>query len=197
MSIYNWLPTPTSSQETLYAWWENGFSKEEITQIITIGESKTLTDATVGNNENNPEIRRTKVSWLSYQDLPWLYDRMGYIGRMLNSQFFRYDISGFSEDFQYTKYEGKEEGYYDWHMDTGYSTNGSPARKLTMVLFLSSPDEYEGGEFQFRTGNEIQTAKKDQGLIHAFPGFILHKVTPVTRGVRRSLVVWSCGPAWK
>lgn len=201
MSYFQLLPSADESgKETLHAWWENGFSDDEISEIIKVGEGKVLGDASVGFDQEgrvDSSIRRSRVGWISQPELPWLYERMGWIARKLNGEFFNYDITGFNEDLQYTVYQSTNEGYYDWHMDKGYSSNGAPPRKLSMVLLLSDPEEYEGGDLELMTGNTYDTASKTKGMVHVFPSFLIHRVTPVVKGTRRSLVVWLCGPRWK
>jgi hypothetical protein len=200
MSFYNLQPSADiSGKETLYAWWNDGFSDDEVNRIITIGENKIQMNGLEGVIDSGIDhnIRNSKVSWFSQQEAPWLYDKIGWIARQLNGQYFQYDISGFNDDLQYTVYNSEVEGHYDWHMDKGYTTNGSPPRKLSLVVLLSDPNEYEGGDLEIITGNKGQTLEKKKGMVHAFPSFVLHRVTPVTRGTRRSLVVWLCGPKWR
>lgn len=202
MSIYNLLPSADiSSKETLHAFWENGFSQDELSKITTIGDAKTLSDATVGLNDNggilDVDIRRSRVSWMTYDDVPWLYDKLGFIARQLNGQYFQFDLTGFHEDLQYTTYQSSNEGFYDWHIDKGYVENGSPPRKLSMVVLLSKEDEYEGGDLELLTSREAVKLDKTQGVVHVFPSFVLHRVTPVTAGTRRSLVVWLVGPKFR
>jgi PKHD-type hydroxylase len=120
---------------------------------------------------------------------------MAYIARQLNGQYYRFDLYGFLEDFQYTVYLGGEAGHYDWHIDAGASTV-SP-RKLSLVLQLSDPSEYEGGELQFMTSSGITTVRKEKGFVVAFPSYTLHRVTPVTSGIRKTIVVWITGPAFR
>ena len=72
-------------------------------------------------------------------------------------------------------------------------TSISP-RKLTLVLQLSDPSEYEGGELQSLTSLQPGTVNKKKGIIAAFPSWTLHQVTPVTKGVRKTLVIWVAGP---
>jgi PKHD-type hydroxylase len=71
------------------------------------------------------------------------------------------------------------------------------ARKLSLVLQLSDPSEYEGGELQTMSGPNHCAVDRQKGLIAAFPSYMLHRVTPVTKGTRYSLVVWICGPSFK
>jgi PKHD-type hydroxylase len=82
---------------------------------------------------------------------------------------------------------------YGWHQDYG----GEISRKLSLVLQLSDPSEYEGGNLQVKTSSEPQTVKKQRGFIAAFPSYVLHQVTPVTKGNRQSLVAWVSGPQFK
>jgi len=70
-------------------------------------------------------------------------------------------------------------------------------RKLSVVIQLSDPSEYDGGNLQFMLGNESENAKKEKGMLYAFPSWVLHRVTPVTEGTRRSLVIWLSGPKFK
>ena len=58
---------------------------------------------------------------------------------------------------------------------------------------MSDPNDYEGGDLQLNTGGSIISVKKEVGLICFFPSFVLHRVTPITSGVRTSLVTWLCG----
>lgn len=197
MSLYQFSTTPSFGiGEEAFVTWNNGFSNEEINQIISIGESLNPVHATVGSGEIPPEtLRKSKTSWISLNNnTGWLYDRLAYIANQLNGQFYRYDIYGFKEDFQYTVYEG-EGGHYTWHLDSGF--NNETTRKLTLVLQLSDPSEYEGGDIEILTSDTPLQVAKQKGLLCAFPGFRLHRVTPVTSGIRRTLVIWTTGPAFK
>ena len=107
----------------------------------------------------------------------------------------RYDITGFNEDLQYTKYSD-DKSFYGWHIDSGSLKSENPPRKLSLTLQLSEPSEYDGGDFQIHA-SKLNTVSKKKGLICVFPSYSLHQVTPITRGVRRSLVVWLCGPAFR
>jgi len=70
-------------------------------------------------------------------------------------------------------------------------------RKLSLVLQLTDPEEYEGGDLELMTSSDPIAVLKQRGLISVFPSFVLHRVTPVTKGTRRTLVVWACGPEFK
>ena len=91
---------------------------------------------------------------------------------------------------QYSVYTEQEQGYYDWHVDMG----PHHARKLSLVCHLSDPSEYEGGELQINSSGRIIDTEKGIGNVIIFPSYLLHRVTPVTRGVRKTLVLWVKGP---
>jgi PKHD-type hydroxylase len=82
---------------------------------------------------------------------------------------------------------------YAWHQDYGSQIS----RKLSLVLQLTDPSRYEGGNLQTMTSQDVNTVRKQRGLITAFPSFTLHQVTPVTQGSRQSMVAWVSGPAFK
>ena len=195
MSNYMFAPC-AKFNDVNHAYWEKGFSVEEIDSIIKYGDGLILDKASLAGKTVNEKVRNSKTGWIaSNEQTGWLYDRLAFIARSLNSQYFNFDLYGFSEDFQYTVYEGNDE-HYDWHMDKGGSS-GFPQRKLSLVLQLSEDWEYEGGNLEFKDGPETFVAKKEKGLVYAFPSYLLHRVTPVTAGVRKSLVVWIGGPAFR
>jgi len=199
MSSYFFAPSPDlSTQEQTFTTWENGFSDSQISDIIQIGDSLIPKNAKIGGSQENDdisEIRKSKTSWIQLNnETSWLYDSLAYIVRQLNGQFYDFDLDGFVEDFQYTVYDGGGD-HYSWHIDKGTSTI-SP-RKLSIVLQLTDPSEYEGGDLEFYVAPKPSVAKKQKGLIYAFPSWMLHRVTPVTSGIRRSLVVWAAGPKFK
>ena len=66
-----------------------------------------------------------------------------------------------------------------------------------MVVLLSDPSEFDGGNLQIRVSDEEINIPKKRGLIIAFPSWATHQVAPVTKGNRQSLVVWIHGPAFR
>jgi PKHD-type hydroxylase len=151
---------------------------------------KELKDATVGNSVIDKVKRRSKVFWLPKTDefheiYKILYDCI----HNCNRDFYHFKLTEITEDIQYTVYMEETQGYYDWHMDMG----PCKARKLSLVCQLSDPSEYEGGELQINNGNII-IPEKDKGTVILFPSYLMHRVTPVTKGTRRSLVIWIEGP---
>lgn len=111
----------------------------------------------------------------------------------INDAAFGLDIGGILPP-DYVEYSAGF-GHFDWHSDYAY-ISAQRARKLTVIVQLSAPDDYEGGELHvFDSGPT--SLPRERGAILAFPSFTPHRVTPVTRGLRRSLVLWATGPAFR
>lgn len=188
--------TPYAENIEPFCWWEGAFTEQELTWLQQ--KAKDANDrAQVGGNpqgEDLAKIRRSKISWLNNStDTEWVFRKLADVASALNAQFYRFDLTGFGEALQLTHYDQSEHGMYGWHQDY----NAKISRKLSLVLQLTDPSEYEGGNLQIKTGGEEQTVRKQRGLIAAFPSYVLHQVTPVTQGTRQSLVAWVSGPAFK
>jgi PKHD-type hydroxylase len=196
MTMYTFAPCPDlSTNESNYAYWEGGFTDEELDKICEIGDSYPAFESQINVDKTHHDVRKSKVSWLDLNDSThFIYDRMAYIARNLNGQFFDFNLQGFQEDFQYTVY-GPDNSHYDWHMDKA-APKSSP-RKLSLVLLLTDPTEYEGGDLQLFMHTKEQCVSKTRGMVHAFPSWTMHRVTPVTKGIRKTLVVWVTGPKFR
>jgi PKHD-type hydroxylase len=112
----------------------------------------------------------------------------------LNNMAYKFDLRGFAERFQYSVYRDSDGGHYNWHVDQGPL---AVRRKLSLTLQLTDPARYEGGDLQMHAGNQIETAPRDRGMLIAFPAYVLHRVTPVTSGTRKSVVIWTTGPQFQ
>ena len=180
--------------------WNDGFSNEELKKIVDYCDAQgTEMGVTFGANEKK-EVEEHRVSKVKFhhrnEDTAWVFDRMNFIIQSLNESFYGFDLNGYSA-FQYTTYKEEENGRYDWHMDMNlgsqYDSDAEP-RKLSLTLLLN--DEFEGGEFQINLGKQETpvTLPAEKGRVLCFPSFILHRVAPITKGVRKSLVIWVTGP---
>lgn len=190
------LLTPYSIAVDSFVWWENGFTDEELNWLQEQAKKASGRGQVRGGllDDDLDKIRRSQVSWLSKtKDTEWVFEKLGHIASSLNAQFYRLDLTGFGEALQLTNYEHADHGMYGWHQDY----NAQVSRKLSLVLQLTDPNEYGGGNLQFLTGGQAQTARKQRGFLAAFPSYVLHQVTPVTRGSRQSLVAWISGPPFK
>ena len=188
---------PVQVEETQFVswtWWDDIFTTEEldILQQRCINASKT---AEIGNKKNEPNrdnIRRSKIEWLYYSpEVEWVYAKVSHVIASLNASYYKFNISGFNEPMQLTNYVGDNSGMYTWHIDGG--SGSKRVRKLSFSMQLAEPSEYEGGDLQIHEGGYPITLPKKRGMIAVFPSFLLHQVTPVTRGSRQSLVAWSTG----
>ena len=175
-----------------YYYYSNAFTEVELERINEIGTSLPQERAVTGGGDEGimSDYRISEISWIG-QELrtEWLYQKMANYAMEANREMWNFDIWGYHDGFQYTTYYGNG-GHYDWHADLG---PGISNRKLSCVLQLSGPDEYEGGDLQMNIGGQILTVPKEKGLLCFFPSFVLHRVTPLTGGIRKSLVTWFCG----
>jgi len=186
------LLTPYAKSTEIWAWWDNAFTERELDELQRIARSASA-EAQVGGGLNK-QIRRSNVSWLSKDaSSAWVFEKLAHVASTLNAENFRFDLTGFGEALQMTHYDQSEHGMYGWHTDF----NAEISRKLSLVVQLSDPSEYEGGNLQLMAGSEIINVKKRRGLIAAFPSYVVHQVTPVTQGNRQSLVSWVSGPAFR
>jgi PKHD-type hydroxylase len=175
---------------------ENAFSDEECDEIIEIGENAYLFEGLVGGSDNvkRKHIRDSIVGFVGYsEDTSWIFDRLAHYAVQANNESWNFDLIGFGDDFQYTKYYGGG-GHYSWHADIGETCSH---RKISMVLQLCDETEYQGGDLQFFVGPGETSASKKRGTLIMFPSFLMHRVTPVDSGVRMSLVSWISGPNFR
>jgi len=191
------LVTPYTKRIEPFAWWEGAFNEEQLNWLQD-QTKKASQKALVGGQklgETISEIRRSKLNWLSKNnENSWVFENLAHVVSSLNASFFRFDLTGFGEKLQLTNYNESEQGMYTWHQDFG---NEGPSRKLSLVLQLSEPDDYEGGELQLLNSKTPTCIEKKRGLITVFPSWTLHQVTPVTKGNRQTLVTWVSGTPFK
>tara|TARA_R110001606_G_scaffold134791_1_gene271440 strand:+ start:163 stop:753 length:591 start_codon:yes stop_codon:yes gene_type:complete len=177
----------------LYAFKDNFLSAKECDLIIKIGNEKKLQ---IGNtkDDNKTKSRKSNISWLSPSDnLDWLYRRLTDQINYLNDKYFGFDIFGIQEGLQFTNYKAPD-GKYDSHTDRAY---GNIIRKLSISIQLTNEDNYDGGDLELLQSDKADKMDKQQGKLIMFPSFVQHRVTPVTKGERNSLVIWVTGNNFK
>jgi PKHD-type hydroxylase len=189
---------PPQVKEThAYMQWDNCFFEEELDLLQDIAKGANQ-NATVGNSVESKEdlsVRRSVLSWLTPTDSNlWVYQKLSGIVSRMNADSYNFDLTGFGEDIQLASYGEDRQGMYSWHKDM---LEQGISRKLSLVLQLSNPDDYEGGELQILDRKDPMTVEKKRGKICIFPSWTLHQVTPVTKGNRQSLVAWVSGPPFK
>jgi PKHD-type hydroxylase len=182
----------------VYAWKPTIFDEDEINSIIKIGKSLNIERALTGgtNEETTLDYRRSFVSWIPMNDAnSWIYQRLTKEINEINSSFFKFDLTKI-EKLQFTHYDANEQGFYDKHVDP-MGWNLPHNRKLSVVIQLSDPSEYEGGELIFYNSRNGSVVEKRKGMTVFFPSYTLHECTPVTKGNRYALVAWVHGPTFK
>jgi len=191
------LLMPYSKTIVPFAWWEGAFTNQELDWLQQKAKEATQ-EAQIGGlngGRSNDEIRRSELNWLHKDsECAWVFERLAHVAATLNAEHFGFELTGFGEAIQLTNYHEARQGTYVWHQDFGSS---GISRKLSMVLQLSEPNEYEGGELQLLTNKNPTSIQKKRGLITVFPAWTLHQVTPVIKGTRQTLVTWVSGPAFK
>ena len=179
-----------------YAYWTDCFSDQECEVIkATITHRFAMEEASiVGDNSNVKSIRDSNIVFVQpCEELQWVYRRLTDITNELNNRYFGFDLFGFTEGLQYTEYTAPG-GKYDEHVDKIY--NGV-VRKLSIVVQLTDPSQYEGGDFELLDSTVPEKLLRSKGTLLAFPSYTLHRVTPVTVGTRNSLVGWVSGKPFK
>ena len=195
------IPPRQYHQATTHAYWENFLTQQEIYQLCSLPEWHNLSKATIGKEgmgKTDTNFRNSDVAWfVPTAETKEIWEKIVTAIAEANRQFFNFDLTGCYEPAQLTLYKAEELGKYNWHIDSNYKSQ-LPPRKLSMSLLLSNPSEFEGGEFQIKPeDDEPVNLEQQQGRAWFFPSHTLHRVAPVTRGIRRSLVLWVGGPAFK
>ena len=178
-------------------------------QIVKDCKQNILNKATIYGSDkkgrDDPEVRKTSIHFIKDKDnkvneLAWHFLREA------NKIQFNYDLAYF-QAVQFGEY--KNGGFYGWQQDDGGIEKSNEVRKLSLSLILSNPDTFEGGELQFYngdrpledmgeiTGEQVTNDIKAQGTVVVFDSRDFHRVTPVTKGVRHSIVCWTVGPNFK
>lgn len=174
---------------------DSGLTVEELDRLVEIGDKIQLDRAQLfGQTQPLPErIDFGRGHFLLSEETRWFYDRMAEVTKRINEESYQYDLSGFHEPFYYLRYETGE--HFSWHHDMSGATEAP--RKLTMVLQLNEPFDYDGGEFEVAVAGKHQQAVRQRGIITAFPSYKIHRVTPVTRGARRVITMIASGPNFR
>ena len=182
------------------------FSRRQCDRIIEHAADLATDDAHVGDGladaHHDDGIRRARIAWIPADDSSgWIYDKLAAIVGRANRSY-GFDLIGFTEDLQFTEYSDAG-AFYTWHQD---GLDGDlAARKLSMVVQLSDPHDYDGGELELFAldGSESDAAShhrtlmRQRGTVVVFPAFEYHRVTPLLSGTRRSLVCWIGGPRFR
>jgi PKHD-type hydroxylase len=183
-----------------YYWFKNGFDENAINQIFKDVSSLPFIDAGTGDNSvQNKSIRSSNIKWVAQEDKwEWVYAKLMGMALEANKNLWQFDLHSVLDNIQYTEYNAKDDGHYEWHQDFG--AGWLSKRKVSITVQLSDPEEYEGGDLEYWKGGpleNIEKAPRGKGVVFIFPSYMMHRVTPVTRGTRKSLVLWVGGSSFK
>ena len=200
-----------------YWYFQSVIPKRICDEIVRYGKEQDKQTALTGNSQaenlsetdlkNIQKKRKSDVVWMSDR---WIYKEIQpYIHQANQNAGWNFDWDH-SESCQFTIY--KKGQYYDWHCDgwdKPYMEEGptkGKIRKLSVTVTLTDPKEYKGGELEFDLRNEDPDKKPNmrtcteilpKGSLVVFPSFVWHRVKPVTKGERNSLVIWNLGYPFK
>jgi PKHD-type hydroxylase len=165
-------------------------------RAIALARRFPSTDGRVGTSDvMKATIRRSQIWFFEpAAETDFIFEPLRRAVEHVN-QGFCFELTGFGTGCQIARYSSDDQGHYDWHIDLG--TGRFSQRKLSLSLQLSEADDYEGGDLEFHLSGLDRLRMRQQGTLIAFPSFHEHRVTPVTRGERFSLVAWIDGPPFR
>ena len=176
------------------------FTPKQCQMVIEAGRVEPKQNAQVGDKEGvksgvlDTKTRTSHISWIPFKKMNDMYKDIEKIMKTTNGNHFGFDGMTLTEYAQYTEYQ--EGGFYEWHVDNDVNCQHEPpVRKISMTCLLSHESEFEGGDLELiKEGNVV---KLKQGQAIFFASFIRHRVKPIIRGTRKSLVMWFGGPPFK
>jgi PKHD-type hydroxylase len=182
------------------------FTVRQCDRILELCRSIEADDAVLetgtGDEVGDDGIRQSRIGWITpSEESWWIFERLGRVAMRANERY-RLDLTGFDEDLQFTVYEPGS--FYSWHQDGLDGRVGR--RKLSLVLQLSDPADYDGGELELfdvvedSSDEELvafHASTAERGTAVVFPAFEYHRVQPLRRGIRHSLVAWVSGPPFR
>ena len=196
-TMTKWPLINVSKDNTSWIAMDNVFTDQELDKIVVQANQVKKVSSTVGSGAVS-DYRVCDIAWLESDDIEsdfdWLYATLSDTICRVNNEYFRFDLTHLTA-LQYTVYNASNHGNYQKHLDIGRQF---PNRKLSFSVQLSDNADYTGGDLRFHyIKNQPETAPREKGKVIFFPSWIVHDVTPVTRGTRRSLVGWVNGPNFK
>jgi len=168
------------------------FSPAECEQLIAL-QGLTKKSGLAGKPEPLDSVRKSTSTYLPLDDSTrWIHERIYPLVQFLNENYYHFKIELLSPAQVIAYPVG---GFYDWHVDLGY--DDLSARKLSVVAFLTPRSDYQGGQLKLVSGLRMEEdINQEQGTVVFFPSYMLHKVEPVTAGLRHTLVMWAYGPSF-
>ena len=173
---------------------------KQCNELISIGQNEPKINATIGTTEKITKLderyRKSIISWIPFAKALPIYQVIKNWMEVTNTNYFDFDTVQLSEQAQYAEYS--KGGFYNWHMDSNTEMAAMPTvRKISMTLLLNDEKDFEGGDIEIFCGETLDSEKNKfklkQGYAVFFASFLLHRVMPVIKGNRKSLVMWFGG----
>ena len=172
------------------------FTAKLCKEIIDLSSTLKKEQGTIypnGVRDYDKKRRDSTISWIPFNKMQPMYDDLIHLIQKINRNHFGFNNLQITEEAQVSEYSKGQ--FYHWHTDSSIDMDTEPpVRKLSMTLLLNDPSEFEGGNLEI-AGKNLSPMK--QGHAAIFASFLQHRVTPVTKGVRKSLVVWFNGEPFK
>lgn len=201
------LPRPAAPDYQPYELHHRVFTPAQCRRIVALGTGRPAGRAELegrdGEAVDDLGVRDSATAWLPPgPETDWIYERLAVVATRANRRY-GFDLTGFEEDLQFTTYD-RPGAFYTWHQD---GLDGPVAhRKLSMVVQLTDPADYLGAQLQlFEVAEDYDDELLDAfteascrlGTVLVFPAFEYHRVLPLRRGQRHSLVAWVSGPPFR
>ena len=173
---------------------------KQCNELISIGQNEPKINATIGTTDKITKLderyRKSIISWIPFAKAVPIYQVIKNWMEVTNTNYFDFDTVHLSEQGQYAEYS--KGGFYNWHMDSNTEMAAMPTvRKISMTLLLNDSKDYEGGDLEIFCGETLDSEKNKfklkQGYAVFFASFLLHRVMPIIKGNRKSLVMWFGG----
>ena len=166
------------------------FTPEECARIVAACGSHPMHAGQLVQEREN--YRKASAAWIAPDaGTRWIYERIATMIAKLNG-WYRYELFGFLEPLHFIRYD--EGGKFDWHLDCG--GDRTCTRKLSVTVQLTAPENYSGGGLEFCPQGELHRSRY-HGAATVFPSMLAHRVTPIVRGTRHSIVAWIHGPSFR
>lgn len=193
-----------------YFWfYEGALKKEQCDEILKLKQKNKFQKALVG--EKDKLNKKDRTSDIFFTSEPFIYEyTRPYVENANQNAGWNFDFD-WGEGAQFTEY--KQGGYFTWHTDSFARPWNKPEhpnlhgkiRKLSVTVTLSDSEDYEGGDLEFACLNPVEEKKlistregfRKKGSIIVFPSFVWHRITPITKGIRNSLVIWWLGQPYR
>ena len=165
---------------------------DQVGQVGQVKVEKSNNYSTAGKLDKKKRL--CTISWIPFSQANEMYRKIeGWVVNT-NNNHFGFDGVKITELAQYTEYPTG--GFYGWHTDSELVMKKMPpVRKISMTLLLSDPKDFEGGELELIDNKKQPNLKRGYAVF--FASFIRHRIKPVTKGNRKSLVMWFGGPPFR